>query len=263
MPGVSLHVEVRGAGPALLLIAGGNTDAGIFDGVAGVLAGRYTVIAYDPRGNSRSPLAGPPADQHIEELAEDAHRLLERFCDGPAFVFGSSSGAQVALDLLARHPDQAIAVVAHEPPALELLPDAARYRAFFDDIVDLYHREGTGAAMRTFAAEAGIDVEVRPGDPQPPPRVAEMRSRMSRNSAFFLEHEIAQFARFMPDVAALERVKAKLVLATGRDSRDRFPSKPAIVLAHRLGLVPAEFPGGHLGYTTHPDEFAARLADLL
>jgi len=45
---------MRGSGPTLLLIAGGNGDAGIFERVASVLANEYTVVTYDPRGNSRS-----------------------------------------------------------------------------------------------------------------------------------------------------------------------------------------------------------------
>jgi pimeloyl-ACP methyl ester carboxylesterase len=263
VPGASLHVEVRGAGPALLLIAGGSTDAGVFDGVAHLLQGRYTVITYDPRGNSRSPLDGPPVDMHIEVLAEDAHRLLDRFSREPAFVFGSSSGALVALELLARHPEQTARVIAHEPPAVELLPDAATYRAFFDDVVDTYRRHGVGPAMRKFAATAGIDGPNLSRNRELPPAVAELMSRMARNNEFLLEHEMAQFARFVPDVAALQNVSGQLVLGVGEDSADKFPSMPASVLAEQLGLHVVRFPGGHMGYASSPVEFAARLAECL
>ena len=263
VPGASLHVEVRGSGDVLLLIAGGGTDAGIFDSIAGPLSDRYTVVAYDPRGNSRSPLDGPLEDQRIEVHADDAQRLIDQFADEPAFVFGSSSGAQVGLDLLARRPELTKKVVAHEPPAIELLADAARYRAFFDDVHDTYLKEGVRPAMRKFAAGAGLERPGPPPDRELPPRVADMMARMWGNSEFFLQHEMAQFARFVPDVTALEGISERLVVAVGRDSRDRFPSMPAVVLAERMRTEPVEFPGGHAGYASHPAEFASQLADVL
>ena len=73
--------------------SGGGTDAGIFEAVAHVLAHDYTVVTYDPRGNSRSsPLDGPPTDQQIAVHSDDARRLLSTTASGPAAVFGSSSG---------------------------------------------------------------------------------------------------------------------------------------------------------------------------
>jgi pimeloyl-ACP methyl ester carboxylesterase len=59
VPGASLYYEVRGSGPVLLLVCGGLYDAAGYAGLARQLAGRYTVVTYDRRGNSRSPLDGP------------------------------------------------------------------------------------------------------------------------------------------------------------------------------------------------------------
>src|SRR5262244_297883 len=66
VPGASLYHEVRGSGPVLLLICGGVYDAAGYAALAERLAGRYTVVTYDRRGNSRSPLDGPPSPQRIE-----------------------------------------------------------------------------------------------------------------------------------------------------------------------------------------------------
>ena len=122
-PGATLHFEVRGSGPVLLLICGGIYDAAAYAGLAGRLADRYTVVSYDRRGNSRSPLDGPPEPQRVEVHADDASLLLAEVSpDAPAFVFGNSSGAQIGLALAERHPEQVRALVAHEPPLLALLP---------------------------------------------------------------------------------------------------------------------------------------------
>src|SRR5215217_3352322 len=92
VPGATLYYETRGSGPVLLLIAGGGTDAGVFEGLAHFLAADYTVVSYDPRGNSRSPLDEPPEDQQIEVHSDDARLLLETVANDPAAVFGTSSG---------------------------------------------------------------------------------------------------------------------------------------------------------------------------
>ena len=60
VPGATIYYETRGAGPQLLMIPGGPQDAGVFADLSRQLAGRHTVIAYDPRGNSRSRFAGDP-----------------------------------------------------------------------------------------------------------------------------------------------------------------------------------------------------------
>ena len=63
VPGASIYYEVRGSGPVLLCIPGGPADASEFHNVAGELASFYTIVAYDPRGLSHSPLTGPFDDQ--------------------------------------------------------------------------------------------------------------------------------------------------------------------------------------------------------
>jgi pimeloyl-ACP methyl ester carboxylesterase len=60
--GADLYFERRGAGPPLLLIAGGGGDCGAYRALADDLASDYTVLTYDRRGNSRSPLHYEPVE---------------------------------------------------------------------------------------------------------------------------------------------------------------------------------------------------------
>ena len=92
VPGATIYHEIRGTGPLLLLIPGGPQDAGVFAGLAAPLADRYTVVAVDPRGNSRSVVTGEPGDLDVDLHADDAARLIAAFGDEPAFVFGTSGG---------------------------------------------------------------------------------------------------------------------------------------------------------------------------
>ncbi|MFH8989457.1 alpha/beta fold hydrolase [Streptomyces sp. NPDC017940] len=150
--GATLHYEVRGRGPLLLLIPGGSGGAAAFDQVADDLATAYTVATYDPRGMSRSALDDPEAEQRVAEHADDALRLLDLLSPGePARVFGTSSGAVAALHLLTARPDRIERLVVHEPPLVEVLPDASEHRALLARVRETFHAEGLMPAMAVFA----------------------------------------------------------------------------------------------------------------
>ncbi|MEU9269992.1 alpha/beta hydrolase [Streptomyces sp. NPDC048251] len=275
VPGATLHYETLGSGPVLLLIPGGAGDAGLYAGMAPELATRYTVVSYDPRGLSRSPLDGPAdtprADEEVPVWSDDAHRLLELLSPGEeAVVLGCSSGAVVAVELLARHPERLRRVVAHEPPLLELLEDPAPHRALFAEVRETFRTEGADAAMTRLGEGLGEGLADGPGPQAPaqptelPPEIREMAVRMHTNLPVFLGRVLCPFSSAVPDLAALRSVAHKLVPAAGRDSRRQLPLYgPAARLAELLGSGLVEFPGGHLGAVESPKEFADRLLTVL
>ncbi|MEV6570387.1 alpha/beta hydrolase [Streptomyces sp. NPDC051577] len=271
VPGATLRYETCGSGPALLLLPGGGADAAVWDPLADTLADHFTVVACDPRGTTRSPLDGPPEDQSPAEQADDAALLLAAVTDEPAYVLGISAGAIVAVDLLQRHPDLVRRVVAHEPPLVELLPDAAQQRSFFASVVQAHRERGVEAAMAVMAAGTGGDDGAAgpgtggerraPAAHTPPP--PEVFRRMSANAPFFLEHQLRQFTGHVPDLDALAPHADRLVPAAGEESRGLLLRRPAEALARRLGVELAEFPGGHVGCVERPAAFADRLLDVL
>jgi len=264
VPGASLYYEVRGSGPVLLFIAGGPADAGVFSDVAGRLADRYTVVTYDPRGNSRSTLDGPAEDQRIAVHADDAHRLLAELGAEPACVLGSSGGALVGLELAARHPEQVRTLVAHEPPALELLPDPARWRAFTQEVEDTNRTEGMFPAVMKFGEGVGLEPPPPP-EGEPDPAEMEAMARIGGNMDFFFAHVLRSFGGFTPDVAALQAGSTRIVLAGGAESRAKpHPAYQAtVVMAELLGTEVEHFPGQHGGFQTHAEPFAKKLHEVL
>ena len=265
-PGATIYYEVRGDGPGLLIIPTGNGDATPFAPMADTLADRFTVITYDRRGFSRSPAHEPVSSERM--LADDvldARLLLDRVAKPPAYVLGACSGAIIALALLERHPDRVRTLVAHEPPLTGLLPDAASWTDFHARLYDTYVRSGPDAARDIFKARMGLDGQNRPpkGAELPPDQLAELLGRLRRNQVLWFEHEMRSYPEYTPDVAALRRVSHRLILAGGEDSREHVPYRPNVVIAEQLGMRVRHLPGGHLGYVTHPVEFAKGLMDLL
>ncbi|MFC9690456.1 alpha/beta fold hydrolase [Kribbella sp. NPDC056951] len=264
VPGATLHYEVTGSGPVLLLIAGGGTDAGIFDGIVGRLAADYTVVAYDPRGCSRSPYDGAPSDERVDQSAEDALAVIDAVGGSePAYVFGSSSGAITGLELISRHPDRVRLLVAHEPPAVEVLPDAADHRAFFEQVYDTYQTDGVDAAEVLFSRGLGADQDEPPAPEDMLPEILEMFVRFQGNAANFYQHKLLPFTRYQPDLEALKAAAASVVPAAGADSMEYLPGRPIQQIAEDLGWPVVTFPGGHAGYLTHPEPFATLLARVL
>ncbi|MEU1621115.1 alpha/beta hydrolase [Streptomyces sp. NPDC005722] len=264
--GATLHYEVRGRGPLLLLVPGGTGGAATFEDVADDLAAEHTVATYDPRGMSRSTLDDPDAEQHVAEHADDALRLLDLLSPRePARVFGASSGAITALHLLAAHPERVAGLVAHEPPVVELLPDADEHRALVARVRDTYREQGLMPAMAAFAA--GMRKDDDGSGPAPaielPPRAAARVQRTAVNLPLFVGRVVPAFMAYVPDTDRLKALSDRIVLAAGEDSRGELPHRAVASLAERLGTGLRLFPGGHVGLTTHPAEFTARLRDVL
>jgi pimeloyl-ACP methyl ester carboxylesterase len=264
--GATLHYEVRGQGPLLLLISGGTGGAASFDGIAADLAAEYTVATYDPRGMSRSTLDDPDAEQQVAEHADDAFRMLEMLSPGePARVFGASSGAIVAVHLLTAHPERIASVVAHEPPVVEVLPDAAEHRALIAHVQDTFRTQGLMPAMAVFAA--GLKKDGDTTEPKAelklPPQAAARAEQTMANLPYFVGRIVPSFMSYAPDIHRLERLSDRLVIAGGQDSRGELPYRSAAFLAERLGSELQHFPGGHIGLTTHPAEFGELLRKVL
>jgi acetyltransferase/esterase len=253
--GARLYYEVRGEGPLLVMVPGKGGTANSDAPVVGELSARYQVVTYHRRGHSRSRLVGAQDYRHrLATDADDVRRLVEHLGDEPATVFGSSSGAIVALELLIRRPDVVGTVVAHEPPAVRLLPDGGQWVDFFDDVYDTYRRAGVDPALEQFAEGTGI-----PQGGPPPPADPTVCSYEAANNVYWFERELRQYPRVRLDVDTLAAHADQLMLAGGRESTRDIAYQPNMVLAQRLHKTIVNLPGGHLGFLTHPTEFAREL----
>ena len=260
VPGARLHYEVRGRGP-LLLVIGSPMAAAEFAPLAHALATDHTVVTYDPRGFAGSPVDDPDGPSNPDLRADDVAAILDDLGAPSADVFGSSGGAVTGLALVARHPGRVGTLIAHEPPLLELLPDAEAQRAATADIVATFRTEGLQAAWLKFMVNAGFDLAVD-GPPEPQGEPVNPEQALAEGARFFL-HDLVPTTRYLPDVEALRASGARIVVGLGAESGHLVTQRTSVAMAERLDLDTTEFPGDHGGFMGAPAEFAARLRQLL
>jgi pimeloyl-ACP methyl ester carboxylesterase len=265
VPGARLHYEVRGAGP-LLLIIGSPMTAAEFAPLAHALAGDRTVVTYDPRGFGQSTIDDPDGPSTPELRADDVAAILDDLGAASADVFGSSGGAVTGLALVDRSPGRVRTLVAHEPPLLELLPDAQEQRAATQDITDTFLSEGLHAAWMKFMVNAGFDVPAPGSDPagQPDSQGEPMTTeRELAEGARFFVHDLAPTTQYLPDFDALRASTSRIVIGLGAESGHLLTHRTSVAVAERLGVQTTEFPGDHGGFMGAPGEFAQRLREIL
>lgn len=257
VPGAQLHYETHGAGPLMLLIPGANGDATVFEQLTEKLSAHYCVATYDRRGFTRSRLDGPQDySQRLQTDAADARRLIEHVGRGAtATVFGTSSGAVVALRLLLDHPDVVDTVVLFEPAAMRLHPQGQQWIDFFKEVYQLYRRSGTDPALTLFRERTFPPVD----------HAVMQQSRNSgaphvmANATYWFERELREYTSVRITTAALQPWADRVIPAAGRECRGYPNYAVSQQLGRRLERDVLELPGGHVGFVTDWAAFADTL----
>lgn len=110
--GTAIAYEQIGHGPLLILVSAALTDRDGDRPLAKQLASSFTVLNYDRRGRGTSGNTEPYAvEREIEDL-----EALANTSTGPVYLFGSSSGAVLALDGANRLGTKVTKVFLYEPP---------------------------------------------------------------------------------------------------------------------------------------------------
>jgi hypothetical protein len=112
--------------------------------------------------------------------------------------------------------------------------------------------------MAKFMANVGFDV-----NPEGAPVVSQPSPEQIAHGTRFLAHELRGTARYVPDIAALTRGPARVVVGIGAASGGLLTYRTSVALAEQLGTPPVEFPGDHGGFIGQPREFAATLRTVL
>jgi 3-oxoadipate enol-lactonase len=242
---VSLHREIRGAGPPVLLLHAGGLDSRMWEPLAQRLEDRFTLVMPDQRGHGRTPIGDEPFAP-----AQDTLGLLDELGIERAAVVGASFGGRVALQVATNAPDRVagLALLASALPEFERSPEL---RA---------HGEAENALWEAGDLEGLVELNVRAWvrDPATAGRVAEMVRTACE----------LQLGRPEPDEIVLPVELGAipvptLAISAGLDFAD-FARIADRIAAEVPDAQRAEVPdAGHMIALERPDAAAALLAPFL
>lgn len=275
VPGAVLTYDIRPAAgsssdPILMLIGSPMGASGF-----GTLAGHFTdrtVVTYDPRGVERSTRTDDADESTPDQHADDLYRIISAL-GGPVDIFASSGGAVNALVLVTEHPEVVRTLVAHEPPAVQNLPDRKAALAACVDIHETYLKSGQGLAMAKFISMVGLTGEVPADFPDRPVDPAmfglSTEDDGTRNDAL-VGQNIITCTHYKHDFAALKAASTRIVVGLGVESEGQLAYRSGQAVAELLGRPAVTFPSNHGGFLGNeygmpgdPDAFAATLRTVL
>lgn len=110
MNGARLNYEVKGEGPAVVLLHAGIADLRMWDEQVAAWSPKFKVIRYDLRGFGRSSMP-----EGFFSHAEDLRGLLDHLGVSRAHVVGISNGGRVAIEFAIRYPLRTAGLVLAAP----------------------------------------------------------------------------------------------------------------------------------------------------
>jgi len=182
--GTLIAYERSGSGPLLIIVGHALATRENAVPLAGLFAGQFSVINYDRRGRGASTDTAPYT---VQREVEDIEALIDAAGE-PACLFGSSSGAVLALEAAARLPGKVRAAVLFEPP---FIVDASRPPVPADFVAQVSRMvaEGRrGAAVEYFMTAAVL---------VPAEFVAQMKSGPNWAAMEALAHTLAYEGQLM------------------------------------------------------------------
>ncbi len=110
--GTKIAYDRSGNGPPIILVSGGSVDSQSNIGLASVLAPDFTVFNYERRGRGQS---GDTLPYAVDREIEDIDAVVEA-AGGSAYLYGTSSGAALALEAALKLDGRISKLVLWEPP---------------------------------------------------------------------------------------------------------------------------------------------------
>lgn len=148
--GTKIAFDQIGSGPVIILVDSALADRTICAKLAKLLAGEFTVINYDRRGRGESSDTQPYA---VEREVEDIEALID-VAGGSAFLFGSSSGAVLALEAASKLSAKVNKQALYEPPFIVDNSRPAMPADFVEQVKELLFKNKRSDALRLFFSKA-------------------------------------------------------------------------------------------------------------
>ena len=168
--GLSLHVELDGDGPPVMLIHGFTGSIASWRHLVARLVPRFTVVAVDLPGHGGSSAPGDPARYGLERLAGDLATLLDMLGLDRVAMAGYSLGGRAALRFALRHAHRLSALVLESAsPGIVDVDERSRRAEADAELADFIDREGLAPfvdrweRLPLWASQSALPEEARAG----------------------------------------------------------------------------------------------------
>ncbi len=234
---VGLAAEVRGEGPALLLLHGFPLDRTMWRHQVVALT-RWRRIAPDLRGAGASD--APESGYSMAAYADDVAGLLDRLGVARAVVAGLSMGGYVAFELWRRHRDRIMGLVLVDTRSDADGGDARRGR---DELAAVARAEGpAGVAERMLPRLLG-----RSTRRTQPALVEQVREMVGRSSVPGIVGALGAMRDRPDSTALLPAIDVPVLVVVGEEDEVTPPAVARSMVAAVPSAVMATIPGaGHL-----------------
>lgn len=242
--GTSLYYEVRGEGPALVLIQGGNLVQEMWQDQLEEFSREYRVVTYDVRGFGRSGPWGLPF-----RACDDLKALLDFLGIERAHLVGLSLGGRIAVDFALEYPERVGALVL-TGPGLSGYDWSRSDRSWTESIMGAV-REGDSAKAADFWLESPY-MEPAMKNPDLAPR---LRKLVRANARIWVNQDTEE-PLSPPAIERLAHLSAPTLLIVG--------DKDVPDIQHIATMILEEVPGakvervkgsGHMVNLEWPETF--------
>lgn len=256
--GTKIAYDKKGNGQAIILVAAAAADHRDAAQLADQLANHFTVYNFDRRGRGQSSDAATYAP---EREVEDIQAIIAA-AGGKAYLFGSSSGAVLALDAASKLGGQVIKLFLYEPPFI--INDSrssvpADYVSRLNELIETDRR--SDAVEYFMTAAVGIPAEF----------VEYMKADPSWKNMERMAHTLAYDGRIMGDTQSGNplptdrwQVNVPTAIMTGENSEPLFHDA-AKALADLLPQAEHRLLAGqdHSAVVMAPESLASIIVDFL
>jgi len=155
--GTTIVFDQSGKGPAVVLVDGAlcYRSFGPMESLAGLLAPHFTVINYDRRGRGESGDTKPYA---LAREVEDIEALINE-AGGSVFLFGTSSGACLALEAALKLGNKIKKLAMWEPPYNSAPADRPAWKEYWTQLKKLVAADRRSDAAALFMQFVGTPAD--------------------------------------------------------------------------------------------------------
>lgn len=262
--GTRFHYDLRGSGPALVLLHSGVSDLRFWDDQVDLFAQHYRVIRYDLRGSGQTSFGAGGQSGH-----DDLRALLDHLNVDKAIVIGCSIGGGTAIDFAQAHADRtralipvAAAVGGYEPPQLD--PAELAEREKIGQAVEEAYAAGDLERAAWLYAQVWMDGPKRtPEQVDPAARAKAVEMLMTVFSLPEIDDE--NFVELEPDAAErLSQIKTPTLVIIGDYDVERLIAHSEFIAQNIPGAQKSVMHGvAHYPNMEKPAEFNQIVLDFL